>query len=156
MNLYKLGSIMKKILNFIAPSACMRGIYVCLCMYEFVYLDMYKGMYLCTYSCIRKYLFLNDSSIHCIDPCVVPLTLIIIWIYRISHLVVVYSRQRSDVCMNWQCLCMSLNCVLTFNLYYYFQKMMYNYILQIHCTRKCLCHIGFPKEQIFSTTIQFN
>ena len=78
MNLYKLGSILKKILDFIPPSACMWGIYVCLCMYEFVYLDMYMGICLRRYSCIRKYMFLTDPSIHCIKPCAVQLTLIII------------------------------------------------------------------------------
>ena len=35
-------------------------------------------------------------------------------------------------------------------------KMLYNYILQIHCTREYLCHLGCPQKQVFSTTAQFN
>ena len=35
----------------------------------------------------------------------------------------------------------------------YFQKMIYNYVLQLHCTDKYLWHLGCPEEQLFSTPI---
>ena len=102
-----------EILDFIPTSACIWGIHVCLCIYEFMYFDMYMGICLRTYSCIRKYLFLKDSSIHCIEPCAAQLMLIILWIYRLSHLVVMYSRQRSYVFINWLYPSVLIDCVLT-------------------------------------------